>query len=152
MRGPRPRAGVAAVMGMAELHLVATLLMAGVIVFVQVVHYPLMDRVGRDGFARYEDGHTRRTSFVVVPLMTAELASAVWLAAAPPSPELRAPAYAGLALLAVIWLSTALLQVPAHRRLSEGFHPAAHRRLVGTNWIRTVAWLARVPVALMLLR
>jgi hypothetical protein len=49
----------------------------------------------------------------------------------------------GLALLAVIWLSTALVQVPCHKRLSQGFDAATHRRLVGTNWIRTVAWSLR---------
>jgi hypothetical protein len=43
----------------------------------------------------------------------------------------------------VIWLSTALLQVPRHRALEAGFDPAAHRALVATNWIRTVAWTAR---------
>jgi len=57
----------------------------------------------------------------------------------------------GLALVAVAWISTAALQAPAHGRLVEGFDADVHRRLVGTNWIRTVAWLARVPVALVLL-
>ena len=134
----------------ALIHLLATVFMTGVIVFVQVVHYPLMALVGRDGFVAYEAGHTRRTSWVVIPAMLAELGSAVWLAALPPSPNERAWAYAGLALLAVIWLATALLQVPAHRTLTAGFDEAAHRRLVGTNWIRAVAWMARVPAALVL--
>ncbi len=131
----------------ALLHLVSTLLMAGVILFVQIVHYPLMSRVGTSSFAAYEADHTSRTSWVVMPLMLTELVTAVLLALVGPS---RGVAYVGLALLAVIWLSTFLLQVPAHRRLSGGFDPSAHKRLVRTNWIRTVAWLARIPVALAL--
>jgi hypothetical protein len=49
----------------------------------------------------------------------------------------------GLALVAVVWTSTALLQVPAHRKLAAGYHAGAHRRLVRTNWVRTAAWTAR---------
>lgn len=137
--------------GIGELHLVATVFMAGLIVFVQIVHYPLMAGVGEDGFVAYERAHTFRTGWVVIPPMVAELGMAVWLAAAPPAPELRGAALMGLALVAVAWISTAALQAPAHGRLVEGFDADVHRRLVGTNWIRTVAWLARVPVALVLL-
>ncbi len=57
-------------------------------------------------------------------------------------------ALAGAVLLAIIWASTALLQVPAHSRLERGFDAHVHRRLVRTNWIRTVCWTARGVVAL----
>lgn len=139
-----------ATLGIGEVHLVSTVFMAGLIVFVQIVHYPLMAGVGEDGFVAYERAHTVRTGWVVVPPMVMELATAVWLAAIPPAPELRGAAYAGLALVGVVWISTATLQAPAHGRLVHGFDAAVHRRLVVTNWIRTVAWLARVPVALAL--
>ena len=43
------------------------------------------------------------------------------------------------------------LQVPCHSRLAQGFDEPTWRRLVATNWIRTVAWSARMPLALMLL-
>jgi len=131
-------------------HLVSTLMMAGVILFVQVVHYPLKARVGAGAFPGYQRGHTLRTSWVVVPLMIPELASAAWLAALPPAPTLRPLAWTGLALLGLIWLSTALLQAPDHGRLGGGFDDRVHRRLVRTNWIRTAAWLLRVPVAVIL--
>ena len=52
-------------------------------------------------------------------------------------------AWLGIGLLAVIWISTPVLQVPEHGRLTEGFDAGAHSRLVGTNWIRTIAWTAR---------
>ena len=133
------------------LHLVATVFMAGVIVFVQIVHYPLMARVGGPDFVAYEAGHTVRTGWVVAPPMILELATAVWLAAGALGTSRAVPAVWGLALLAVIWISTGLLQAPAHGRLVRGFDPGIHRRLVATNWIRTVAWIARVPVAVVLL-
>ena len=132
-------------------HLVATVFMAGVIVFVQVVHYPLMARVGGAEFATYELGHTVRTGWVVVPPMILELVTAVWLSVEALGTMKEVPAVSGLALLLLIWASTAFLQAPAHGRLVRGFDPVIHRRLVATNWIRTVAWVARVPAAVMLL-
>ena len=48
-----------------------------------------------------------------------------------------------LGLLAVIWISTAAVQVPLHGRLEREFTPEAHRMLVRTNWVRTAAWTAR---------
>lgn len=131
-------------------HLVSTLLMAGVIVYVQVVHYPLMSRVGPDKFVDYERAHTSRTGLVVIPLMLVELGTALWLVAVPPAPDLRITAWIGAGLLAVIWLSTATLQAPAHGRLTRGFDAHVHRRLVVSNWARTVAWVARIPVAVAL--
>ncbi len=135
----------------AMIHLVSTLLMVGLILFVQVVHYPLMARVGAESFQAYQAGHTFRTSLLVVPLMVTELATALWLAVVPGAFNQRPVALAGLGLLAVIWTSTALLQAPAHGRLAKGFDASEHSRLVQTNWIRTASWVARVPVAFALL-
>ena len=51
------------------------------------------------------------------------------------------------ALLFALWLSTLLFYAPLHMRLSTGFDAVVHRRLVRTNWIRTVAWTARGAAA-----
>jgi hypothetical protein len=124
-------------------HLAATWTMVGIIWFVQVVHYPLMARVGRDGYPAYHAAHSRRTTWVVVPPMLLELGTAAWLALRPTPYFPPSAAWAGLALLAVVWLSTFLLQVPRHGTLEHGFDAGAHRRLVRTNWIRTVGWTLR---------
>jgi hypothetical protein len=83
-------------------------------------------------------------------MMVLELAFASLLALAPPAGS-SSLAWQGLALLAVVWLSTFLLQVPCHRRLERGFDAAAASRLVATNWIRTIAWSLRAAVAVALL-
>lgn len=136
---------------MLELHLVATVFMAGLIVFVQVVHYPLMARVGAASFVKYERSHTVRTGWVVVPPMIIELLCAIVLVFQPPSATDRPLVWLGLGLLAIVWASTALFQAPAHGALVRGFDADVHRRLVRSNWIRTIAWLARVPVAVVLI-
>ena len=133
------------------LHAGVTLVMVGVIWFVQVVHYPLFDLASERRFGRFAAEHQRRTSFVVVPLMLTEAATAVALLVAPPPGLGRELPVLGLFLLAAIWLSTALLQVPVHRRLSDGRDIAAIRRLVTSNWLRTAAWTARGVLALFLL-
>lgn len=133
--------------GLLLVHAATTLFMVGLIWFVQIVHYPLFDRVGEDGFRVYELQHTRRTGCVVAAPMLTELATAVALA-------LRlggALAGSGLFLLMGVWLCTLLWQVPAHRRLEKGFDVATHRRLVRTNWVRTILWSARGILALALL-
>jgi hypothetical protein len=130
----------------ALIHAAATLAMAGVAWFVQVVHYPLFAFVGGD-FSAYEERHANRTTFVVGPLMTVEAATALLLLAAWPG----ALTVTGICLLAIIWLSTAVLQVPCHRLLGRGFDGAVHRRLVATSWLRTAAWTARGGVALALI-
>jgi hypothetical protein len=127
-------------------HAAATLYMAGLIWFVQVVHYPLLGRVGRGEFVAYERAHVRRTTWVVGPPMLVEAGTAVALVVVLGG---RLP-WIGLALLAVVWLSTALLQVPCHERLRDGFDEAVHRRLVRTNAIRAAAWTARAVIAIAL--
>lgn len=130
------------------INLASTLYLLGLIWCIQIVHYPLMNRVGGDRFEEFHRLHGLRISFVVVAPMLVELASAVALAVWVPigvEPELPA---IGLFLVVVIWLSTFAIQVPIHRRLALGFDPAAHRRLVDTNWLRTAAWSIRAGVTI----
>ena len=129
-------------------HAGVTLYLCGLVWFVQVVHYPLMAAVDEASFAAYETAHTRRTGWVVAPAMLLEAALAVALPFARPN---GVPAWlpaCGLLLLAPVWVSTFALQVPMHRILAERFDAAAHRRLVSSNWIRTVAWTARAVLSL----
>jgi hypothetical protein len=124
-------------------HVAATLLMTGAIWFIQVAHYPLFDRVPPAAFMVYEATHIRLTTLVVIPLMGAEAITGTWLLWRRPAAIPIALIWIGLALLAIIWVSTAFLQVPQHEILSGGFDVSAHRTLVASNWIRTLAWSAR---------
>ena len=120
----------------------ATWFMVGLIWFVQLVHYPQFAAVGADGFVPYHRRHKRFTTLVVAPPMLIEATTALWLAVRPGVVPATL-AWIGVALVAVIGLSTALLQVPRHSDLSRGFDATACTRLCRTNWIRTAAWTAR---------
>ena len=133
------------------IHAAATLFMTGLIWFVQVVHYPLFARVGGGGYRGYQIEHMRRTGWVVGPAMLAELGSGVALVWLRPAAVVDALVWLGLGLLAVIWLSTALVQVPRHDALASGWDERAGRDLVATNWLRTAAWSARGLLVLAML-
>ena len=124
-------------------HLAVTLILVGLIWTIQVVHYPLMSMVGPEAFAAYHSAHSTQITFLVGPLMVAELLSALFLVLSPPAGVSAWACWLGLFLVGVVWLSTVLLQIPAHNQLSQGFQAEVHSWLVRSNWVRTVAWTAR---------
>ncbi len=125
------------------LQVLSTWFLVGLIWTIQVVHYPLFAAVGHDRFVAYEASHTKLITLVVGPVMLVEAATAVLLVVSRPAFVPVWIAWVGLALVILIWISTAVLQVPDHATLADGFDPAAHAHLVGTNWLRTIAWTAR---------
>lgn len=125
--------------------------MTGVILVVQFVHYPLFRHVGSASYVTYQAEHVRRISWIVAPLMTTELVTAGLLVWGPPLGVPVGLAWAGLGLVVFIWAATGLVLVPLHRRLGEGFDATTHRRLVRTNWLRTLAWILRAGLVLWML-
>ena len=130
------------------LHLGSTLFLTGLIWTIQIVHYPLLAHTGRVEFVRYEHLHCERISWLVGPFMTLEALSAALLLRWQPYGLPSWPFWTGAALLLVVWVSTALVQVPCHNTLAAGFDAPAHRRLVRSNWIRTAAWTLRASLFL----
>ncbi len=120
-----------------NLHASVTWVLVGLIWMVQVVIYPQFRAVVQGA---YHADYTRRISWIVGPLMVAELGSAAWLLW---EGERGGWFLISVGLIGVNWLSTVVVQVPLHRRLEQGFEASAHGRLVLTNWVRTGAWTAR---------
>ncbi|MFN3152971.1 hypothetical protein [Bremerella sp.] len=131
-------------------HVVTTWYMIGLIWFVQVVHYPLLAAVGREQFTDYERRHVASTTWVVGPPMLLELFSAVFLLWVRPASIELWLVWVGLIALLLIWASTFFLQVPCHEKLSRSFDESAHRQLVRTNWLRTIAWSIRGLVVILM--
>lgn len=132
-------------------HAVATLFMVGLIWVIQLVHYPLFARVGHAEFALYEREHMRRIGWIVGPVMLVELATSIGLVVRMiPGVDARL-AWTGLVLVALIWASTAAVQAPTHARLANGKDERLIRRLVLSNWLRTVLWSLRGGIAMAML-
>ena len=146
--------------------LMASTAMATIAWFVQIVHYPLFAHLRSNGTGTpsgpalpsaaerdYHDGNLRRTRPIVLVPMSVEAASAAWLALFPPAAIGRGATLAGLGLVAVVILSTALVQVPLHEALRRGdAPPETIHRLVRTTRIRTAAWTARATLAAWMLQ
>ena len=129
-------------------HAFASVFMAGLIWVIQLVHYPLMARVGVEQFHAYEIEHMRRITLIVGPMMLLEAAAAIVLAYLAWNVLPRWMIIAGLALLLTNWISTATLQGPMHASLARRYSLDTIGLLVSTNWIRTAAWTARGVLSL----
>ncbi len=98
---------------------------------------------GGTGPAREEP----RPGRVVGPLFAGQALTTLWLLAARPAGTALLPVLAGAACLAVVLGVTAVLAVPLHRRLGEGWDADAHRRLLHADTARAVAATAGTLVA-----
>lgn len=132
------------------IHVASTFYMTGLIWFVQAVHYPLFQQVGEGDFPQYEKKHMRMTTWVVAPMIP-EIISLIAWGALDPAVWFSWWYWVNGIGLAIIWISTAIFQVPLHTRLLGGKDEKTVAHLVQTNWIRTVCWTLRSMVLMYLL-
>lgn len=129
------------------LNLVATCVMVGVIWFVQLVHYPLLSTIGVDRAPAVAIEHQRRTAWVVGPPMAVEGVTTLALLVARPDGVSVLLPWVGATVLAVVLASTVFLSVPLHEKMATAPDDGIGRRLVATNWPRTIGWTLRAGVA-----
>ena len=127
-----------------SIHLASTAIMVGAIWVIQLVHYPSFHYVDKSSYMKFQDFHMNRISYIVIPAMTVELFSGVLII------------YLGLKndalfiisiiFLILIWISTALLFTPIHQKLTSGYKSSLIKKLVKTNWLRTILWSLRLTL------
>jgi hypothetical protein len=137
--------------GLFLLHLLSAAFLCGLIWFVQVVHYPLFSRTGFVEFSDYHRRHMKLTGLVVGPPMLFEVITALAIVYLAPGILMVWPFSVALILLGVIWVSTAVVLMPLHRSLRHDFSRSTVKSLVAGNWIRTIAWSARMLLLAFLL-
>jgi len=133
------------------IHCASTWFMVGVIWLVQLGQYPLFAQVDPHSFPQYYHRYTQAISRVVLLPMFAELFTGVLLLKIYRGLDQSVLSWVGLGLIIMIWCSTFLLQVPQHKKLEKGFDRQAQKKLVVTNWIRTLLWTLRGILVLALL-
>ncbi|MFY0629560.1 MAG: hypothetical protein JXR05_04205 [Flavobacteriaceae bacterium] len=102
--------------------------MTGICWFVQIVHYPLFNAIDLEAFPSYKKKNIA-TAYITVPTMTVEIITGLYLLY-----EINSDIYLyNLLLLAVIWLSTIIFQVPIHLKLMKKATPALISKLIKTN-------------------
>lgn len=118
------------------LHLFCCFFMTGLIWTIQVVHYPSFYYT-KESFSIFHTFHSQRISYLVIPIMLAELATAIYLMSMIPM------GVSNLILLILTWVATFLLSVPYHNQLEHHYSESLIRGLVLTNWARTLLWSVR---------
>jgi hypothetical protein len=118
--------------------------LTGLIWTVQVVHYPSFGLVPKAAWPAFHAAHTRRMSYVVLVPMVLELGLAAWLAWAGRAVLPAGAGWWSLGLVGLILAATFFISVPFHNRLEQGFDYIAIDGLTRTNWLRTLAWTARM--------
>ena len=121
-------------------HLAGTWMLVGLIWVIQLLAYPQFLRVSAAAFTSYHFAHCFRIGLMLAPLLVIEAVTAAWLLC---QGHREPPFMISAGLIPAIWLCTAVVQTPLHTRLMKGFDAAIIRRLILTNWLRTLAWTAR---------
>ncbi len=124
--------------------LITACAMTGIIWMVQIVTYPQFLEVPESAFLNYHDRYMQRMSWVVGPIMVAELILAVigvwyfW------ETGIRWHILIASLLVPLVWLVTFFLQVPQHASLAEsGWNETTVRQIIQGNWIRVAIWTVR---------
>lgn len=139
---------------MSDIYLIAnttaTLVMVGVIWFVQHVHYPLLATATVDQASHVAIEHQRRTGHVVALPMAVEGVSTLALLVSRPDDVWIVWPWLGAVFLAIALGSTVLLSVPLHARMASDPCADTGHKLVVTNWPRTAAWSLRGIVCIVM--
>lgn len=122
------------------IHLIITSILVGIIWIIQRVHYPAFRYISSELSDKFHTMHTRDITPVVAPLMVAELCIVSYDVYS----ALTTTSLIHLALVIITWGSTFGIQVPLHQKLSSTYSLDKVEKLVRTNWVRTVAWTAKL--------
>lgn len=127
---------------------------AGCMTTLQLQHYGIYPSVGKENFAAYIRANNRAAALpTIVPALLLLLSSLALLVQRPGFVK-PYEAATGLGLNLVALLSTFVWQRPIQSRMAEsGYDEANIRRLIATNWIRTIAhWLIAILAVIILTR
>jgi hypothetical protein len=118
--------------------LMATSGLVTLIWIIQILQYPGFLLISSSDFHNFHKFHMSRISYIVIPLMFAEVYFLVANFRMLPS-----------VLVILVWLSTFLIQVPCHNRLALNYTVKDVQRLISTNWIRTILWSMKLIILIL---
>jgi hypothetical protein len=119
---------------------------AGAMTTLQLQHYAIYFQVGPANFVAYIRANNRAAVVpVILPALSLLLVTMVWMR---PSFMRQGEAIAAVALNLVQLASTAVWQRRLQAEMAViGYDEAKIRRLVATNWVRTLAFLVQAALA-----
>ena len=127
-----------------NVNFISTSVMVGIIWVIQLLHYPSFHFINEKKYVDFQHFHMERISFIVIPVMIIEFASALLLAYFFRS----SLTIILLALVLGVWLITFIFFTNMHQKLTNGYDPTIVQRLVQINWSRTTLWSFRLIILL----
>ena len=130
------------------IHLVSTSFMVGVIWIVQLVHYPTFLFIDEQKSYDFQKFHMSRISYIVMPAMTTELFSGIYIYIYSNMAIDSNLFLLALTILIINWIITALVFVEMHNKLLINYKIEIISLLVKWNWLRTLLWSVRLILLL----
>ena len=127
-------------------NLCTSVLMTGIVCFIQFVQYPLLRHVSSFDFSCYFKKYMSRIAWVIFPVMTLEICFAVWLSFLPLQAKFQQPILITYILLLLVTMNTFLIQTPLVQRLQLSFDKLLLSKLLFYNLIRMVSSALRTLV------
>lgn len=125
--------------------------MMGLIWLVQLSHYPAFDFFSEKDFKKFHDFHLKETTWAVIFAMVLELGSGLLLffryQEIPLS--LKMTIIINFCVIGT-WISTFVFSVPIHNQLNIKKTSKLIKKLVTTNWPRTILWTLKSLILFMI--
>ena len=117
-------------------NLIVSSILLGLILVIHFVHYKSFNFIDIEKFVEFHKFHTKNISFLVIPLMIIEVVISIIICYF----YFSILSLINLSLVALIWITTFLLQVPSHNKLSTGKSITEIEKLVSGNVFRVYLW------------
>ena len=128
-------------------NLIVSSILLGLILVIHFVHYKSFNFIDVEKFVEFHKFHTKNISFLVIPLMIIEVVISIIICYF----YFSILSLINLSLVALIWITTFLLQVPSHNKLSTGKSIAEIEKLVSGNVFRVYLWFFKAIVSTLII-
>ena len=127
-------------------NLCASVLMTGMVSFIQFVQYPLLNHISSYDFSCYFKKYISRISWVIYPIVILEIIFATSLAFLPLKSKLQFPILITYILLALITMNSFLIQTPLLQKLRFSFDEVLLSKIMFYNRLRLFSSAMRTLV------
>ena len=134
-------------MDLITLNVLLNSILVGIILITQFVNYPLFKKIDQN-FEIIHKEYTKKMGYLVAPIMVLEAITVSSMYIYYPKSNVLILI---ICLTIIIWLSTFLIQVPIHKTISFKKDSKKIKRLISTNYIRTISWCSKLYLSMLLL-
>ena len=121
-------------------NLITSSALLGLILIIHFVHYKSFKFISDANFIEFHKFHVNNISFIVLPLMIIEATTSILICYF----YYSLFSLANLLIVFLIWVTTFILQIPSHNKLSSGKSILEINKLINGNIIRVFLWFLKV--------